>query len=427
MHSKSKESLITANPVSKALRTYFSGVVLYGIGLLVYTYHPFYIGFINKNDIGLNQIADTFQAFLSKIVDPATAQGIAIGIQAFVQMVFEITGKHTYSVLIHLFVAYLVIGLFWFLFYRRADLENNRPYLFWKSLKKVLLHTGTYLKHLGPKKEIPKLPVTREEKTNFLFFLVKFFYLPLMTNFFFGNLSSLLGSLSDLAHMNADVPEDVSIRIIYFSIFNLLLLIDTAYFMFGYAFEFDSWNNKVRSVEPTFLGWFVTLACYPPFNDLTSRYLSWGSTDYTTFFGSLGWTKVFLTVNILLFVIYVWATVSLGLKSSNLTNRGIVSKGAYGIIRHPAYASKNLAWFIMGLPGIVIGVTSIVQYLGNPAAQLSQVPAVILAGLAPLLSILAWMFLYFLRAVTEERHLSQDPDYVAYAQKVKYRFIPGVW
>lgn len=427
MSSKPKESLITANPVSKALRAYFSGVVLYGLGLFIYTYHPFYTGFINKNDIGLSQISEIFLALLKNIVDPVTAQGLAANIQVFVGTVFEIVGKHTYSVLIHLFVAYLVVGLFWFLFYRRADLDSNRPYLFWKSLKKVVLHLGDYLKKLGTHKEIPRLPVTREEKTNFLFFLVKFFYLPLMTNFFFGNFGALLGSLGDLARMNAQIPEDVSIRIIYFSIFNLLLLIDTAYFMFGYAFEFDRWKNKVKSVEPTFLGWFVTLACYPPFNDLTSKYLSWGSTDYTTFFGSLGWTKVFLTINILLFVIYVWATVSLGLKSSNLTNRGIVMKGAYGIIRHPAYASKNLAWFIMGLPGIVISITGMFQYLGNPAAQLSQLPAVVLAGLAPLLSILAWMFLYFLRAVTEERHLSEDPDYQVYCKKVKYRFIPGVW
>jgi protein-S-isoprenylcysteine O-methyltransferase Ste14 len=38
-----------------------------------------------------------------------------------------------------------------------------------------------------------------------------------------------------------------------------------------------------------------------------------------------------------------------------------------------------------------------------------------------------WSFIYFLRAITEERHLSNDPEYVAYAQKVRYRFIPGVF
>jgi protein-S-isoprenylcysteine O-methyltransferase Ste14 len=38
-----------------------------------------------------------------------------------------------------------------------------------------------------------------------------------------------------------------------------------------------------------------------------------------------------------------------------------------------------------------------------------------------------WSFIYFLRAVTEERHLSSDPDYLAYCKRVPYRFIPGVF
>jgi protein-S-isoprenylcysteine O-methyltransferase Ste14 len=33
---------------------------------------------------------------------------------------------------------------------------------------------------------------------------------------------------------------------------------------------------------------------------------------------------------------------------------------------------------------------------------------------------------YYIRAITEERHLMADPYYQAYCQQVKYRFIPGV-
>jgi protein-S-isoprenylcysteine O-methyltransferase Ste14 len=39
----------------------------------------------------------------------------------------------------------------------------------------------------------------------------------------------------------------------------------------------------------------------------------------------------------------------------------------------------------------------------------------------------AWATIYFLRAITEERFLGKDPEYVAYCQRVKYRFIPGVY
>ncbi|MDQ1344318.1 MAG: hypothetical protein QG650_1038 [Patescibacteria group bacterium] len=45
-----------------------------------------------------------------------------------------------------------------------------------------------------------------------------------------------------------------------------------------------------------------------------------------------------------------------------------------------------------------------------------------------LFSLLAWSGLYFLRAVTEERHLRMaNNGYAEYAEKVPYRFVPGVW
>jgi protein-S-isoprenylcysteine O-methyltransferase Ste14 len=96
--------------------------------------------------------------------------------------------------------------------------------------------------------------------------------------------------------------------------------------------------------------------------------------------------------------IFVWASISLGFKASNLTNRGIVKTGPYCFVRHPAYAVKVLVWFIQGI------------FFG-------QFGIFIMAGFA---------IIYFLRAWTEERHLSMDPDYVEYMKLVKWRFIPGV-
>jgi protein-S-isoprenylcysteine O-methyltransferase Ste14 len=44
------------------------------------------------------------------------------------------------------------------------------------------------------------------------------------------------------------------------------------------------------------------------------------------------------------------------------------------------------------------------------------------------ISVIAWAGIYYVRAITEERHLKgTDPDYEIYMKKVKYRFIPGVW
>lgn len=56
--------------------------------------------------------------------------------------------------------------------------------------------------------------------------------------------------------------------------------------------------------------------------------------------------------------IYAWASWALGLKASNLTNRGIVTTGPYKYIRHPAYICKNTAWLIGGIPMVYVAMTS---------------------------------------------------------------------
>tara|TARA_Y100000310_G_C20164802_1_gene570879 strand:- start:64 stop:600 length:537 start_codon:yes stop_codon:yes gene_type:complete len=178
-----------------------------------------------------------------------------------------------------------------------------------------------------------------------------------------------------------------------------MFTIDTLVFSFGYAFEFKALKNVVKSVEPTFFGWFVAIICYPPFNSWVGNYIPWGANDYVQFW-SPTWTIIMRGGVIFLLIIYVWATVALGPKASNLTNRGIVSRFPYSIIRHPAYISKNLIWWLTLLPVISL-----------PFA----------------LGMLFWTVIYFFRAITEERHLSQDPDYIQYKKKVKYKFIPFIY
>lgn len=176
-------------------------------------------------------------------------------------------------------------------------------------------------------------------------------------------------------------------------------MIDTLWFAFGYAFESKILKNEIRSVEPTILGWFVALICYPPFNSFLTRYTNWYANESVIFFSN-EITFFARIVIILLLAIYVGATLALGAKSSNLTNRGIVSKGPYAVIRHPAYLSKNLIWWLTIIP-------------------IASWPAVF--GMA------AWSFIYHLRTITEERHLSQDPDYIEYKKQVRYRYIPFVY
>ena len=156
--------------------------------------------------------------------------------------------------------------------------------------------------------------------------------------------------------------------------------------------------------------------------------------------GQKGWDKLFMIVIILLWAgwlalmgaeagrhgpaLPVWAgglgflAVALALWLSVLTFRAnpfaipvvriqrerghrVISDGPYRVVRHPLYAAALL--FFLGTP-LALG-----SWLGLILAP------VLAAGLA-------------VRAVLEERALAAELDgYAAYAARVRYRLIPGLW
>ncbi|MEK6939038.1 MAG: hypothetical protein AABX04_08420 [Nanoarchaeota archaeon] len=315
--------------LKRGLQLYFSSVILYGAGILLFRYLSYY-----QNTLSIK----------------------------------------TQDTLLYLFLAYLVLAPILYLFFVK-EYSENKSYLFFRAL---LRNLKAFFQRQG------NFSLEHEEKVALLFILVKLFFLPTMINFFYGNIGNLLTSKNNFQW--------------YPFAFTLLFTIDTLIFSIGYTFESHKLKNVVKSVEPTFLGWFVALICYPPFNSIVGAYIPWGANDYVTFWSS-GWTLFFRIIVVLLLIIYVWATVALGMKSSNLTNRGIVTKFPYSVIRHPAYISKNLMWWITLLP-----------VMSWPFA----------------LGMGFWSVIYYFRAWTEERHLMKDPDYVEYCKKVKWKFIPGI-
>jgi protein-S-isoprenylcysteine O-methyltransferase Ste14 len=240
--------------------------------------------------------------------------------------------------------------------------------------------------------------VTNDERISFLFLLLKFFYLPMMLEFLLANWDMLSGRWWSYSGVLSMPRLKLFNEFIFPCLIDVFFISECALYAFGYAFESPRLKNVIKSIEPTMLGWLVALACYPPFNGFVNNYVAWYTSDDPVFVNPTI-TALAKTAVLLCFAIYVWGAISLGTRCSNLTNRGIVATGAFRFIRHPAYAAKNLAWWICLLPNL-------------------SVPAV--------LSMTFWTFLYFLRAVTEERHLSTDPAYRAYCQKVRWRFIPGV-
>jgi len=295
----------------------------------------------------------------------------------------------TQTTLFYLALAYTVLG---FLFYLFTPLERIS-----KSKGTIIL--GFFYKNLKSTFRLKKPSISKKEKTALLFVLVKAFFLPIMLNFVFGNYHHLNNLLNDLFELKPNLDIQTFNTMLFPLLLTGIFFIDTAIFALGYLFESSFLKNKIKSVEPTFLGWFVALACYPPFNGFITNYLDWFANDYAFFYNSQ--ITFFIRIFIIsLLIVYVSATIALGTKASNLTNRGIVTRFPYSIIRHPAYISKNLAWWITILPVI-------------------SMPAILSMG--------TWSFIYHLRTITEERHLLQDPDYKDYCKKIKYRYIPGVY
>ncbi|MFD1214998.1 isoprenylcysteine carboxylmethyltransferase family protein [Microbulbifer celer] len=230
----------------------------------------------------------------------------------------------------------------------------------------------------------------------YLGWLVKLFFLPLMFVYLGNNLNTLLGF--DLARLAG------SFKAVFDFTFNFLFYIDLLFVTVGYVCTLRLFDSHIRSVEPSFLGWGVALIGYQPFWSLFSgTYLkydqgqSWGYWFWNTPWMYGVWGSIIL----LLIAIYVWASIPFGIRFSNLTHRGILTNGPYRFTKHPAYISKNLSWWMISMPFMVTSS-------GGDALRQS-------------LLLLVVNFIYFMRARTEERHLSWDPDYVAYANYIGER------
>jgi steroid 5-alpha reductase family enzyme len=180
--------------------------------------------------------------------------------------------------------------------------------------------------------------------------------------------------------------------------YDLVFIVDCGWALGGYASESRWLGNKTRSVEPTALGWVACIFCYPPFNNVLGTYLPLDNGP--AHFAGEDIHLVFKAATVLLFSIYASATVAFGWKFSNLTNRGIVSRGPYRFVRHPAYLCKCSAWWLEHIPTLTLAKAFFLTLLCG---------------------------VYALRAWTEERHLSKDPDYVAYKKKTPWILFPGVY
>lgn len=232
--------------------------------------------------------------------------------------------------------------------------------------------------------------------------LVKIFFLPLMFLFFSGKVKWAVtevvpfGSVGEFWDMLTSTDSAVILKFYHF-IHTFIMMFDVAYGAIGYAMTFRLFDSHIRTAEPTMFGWVVAIMCYKPFWEsvFSGHYFRYNDGQTWELFRHMPYLQIFVSMTALvLFTMYVWSTVSFGLRFSNLTHRGIITHGPYRWFKHPAYISKNTAWWFMFMPF---------------AAQMNWADA-----LRSSLLLLGVNAIYLVRALTEERNLGQDPGYRAY-------------
>lgn len=233
-------------------------------------------------------------------------------------------------------------------------------------------------------------------------FILKFFYIPLMYlgAIYFGEIA-----ISHLLGFNAQIKSWSWVAFINNYLFPCFIyVVMTAVlivYTFGYCVESDLLDNRIKSIDDNPFSWMVTIVCYVPFYPLLFYIIPMGAQDFA-FFKSHEITAVVRSLLMVIIAAKAWSIFTLGTKSSNLTNRGIITNGPYRWVRHPHYLTKMMVWWICVLPSLVQNYW-------------------LIGGM------IFWTTIYVLRALTEEQHLKRDPDYVVYMQKVKWRFIPGFY
>jgi protein-S-isoprenylcysteine O-methyltransferase Ste14 len=261
---------------------------------------------------------------------------------------------------------------------------------------------------------------TYQEKHALMFLLIKIIYGPLMIANLLASYKTIVLIANGMSKLPSNAPRLYMFDAGYELLFNLVFLLDPAMFAVGYHSESGLLGNKLRYAETNPFHLLVCLACYMPFNTATGAVFGPSSQSYLIlWYADLRHpaTWVLRGLGVFFLLLLLSSSLSMFTRASNLTNRGIVDWGPYRLIRHPGYLAKNLFWLLTLIPAFV-------PNKADP--RFTWMAHLLLCGTL-VWGFLGWGTLYFLRAITEERFLMRDPDYVAYCRKVRYRFIPGVY
>lgn len=233
---------------------------------------------------------------------------------------------------------------------------------------------------------------------HFIGWVVKGYFLALLTVYADRAFNGMLAT-------NFNIILD-STENLYHFVYDSVLTIGLVVAVVGHSMTLRLINTHIRSVEPTLFGWWICVMCFQPFKSIYDLYvLPRGQEDM--------WLEVFhqypifqgmwAAVIIVLLGIAILSDIQFGARYSYLTHRGIITSGLYRFTKHPSYVSIWLVYILTFFPFFTFDT-----FLGI----LQSSAALFLVGLV-----------YYLRARTEERHLSHDPVYVEYALAMNERSV----
>lgn len=193
------------------------------------------------------------------------------------------------------------------------------------------------------------------------------------------------------------------------SIEPIIFLIILIVILPGYLFSWRIINNDTKKIDSSWFAWSFLLICYQPFIgtifNTTFKYTSelpatvgapvWVYLTTSTFTSLYILQLILGTLILISFLMHLWGEAILGIRSSNISNKGIITNGPFRITKHPVYLFKIFAWFLISLPFFNA-----------------------LTALESLRLGLAFLFIcaiYIGRCISEERLLASDKNYVEYA------------
>ncbi len=354
-------------------------------GMLPIMIYEIYRGYISKDNITLNfRHRNKFN--FSRIAFKLMGMVITYGVIYYIYRLFPIYRDNYfftfYNLLFKVLDYIFILSVPYFII---TDLFMRKPEDSYYQLGRIITFKFS---------EIDSRIIWEHFKT----WIVKLFFLPLMCMYSLGNFNFLY---------NFNFTNIATFQNVYDFLYTFIFTIDVVFAVIGYAMTLKLFNTQIQSAEPTMLGWVVCLMCYEPFwtkvfNDSFFAYednFFWGN-----YFSINGPGYIICGSMILLcLIMYSLSTVAFGLRFSNITYRGTVTNGPYALTKHPAYFFKNLSWWLISIP--MLGNLPLLDSLRNCA---------LLFGIN---------IIYYLRARTEENHLSNYPEYVAYANMMNEKSI----